>query len=118
VQAINFELFNPSSGRLDATRIAKEIGVPVSTIAGAIGRNAPAVRKSPDAGSLQEGLRQLYRIWTTLVKVHAGNRVNARIFLNAPNRFLDERAPMEFIEKGDLKPLEFYIGSMSDRVPA
>jgi hypothetical protein len=46
-------LFNPASGRLDAARIAKEIQLPVATIADAIGKKAPSVRKHPDASSLQ-----------------------------------------------------------------
>jgi hypothetical protein len=61
-------LFNPDTGRLDAARIARELNVPVAMIAEAIGRNAPGVRKSPDAGSLQSELRRLYRIWVALVR--------------------------------------------------
>ena len=44
---IEAALFNPQSGRLDAARIAKEMGVPVATIAGAIGRKAPASARAP-----------------------------------------------------------------------
>jgi uncharacterized protein (DUF2384 family) len=110
-------LFNPDSGRLDAARIAKEMGVPVATIAGAIGRKAPGVRKSPDASSIQQSLRKLYRVWVTLVDLYAGDRMHARIFLNAPNRHLENRAPIEFIEKGDLTPLEMYVSTMGARQP-
>src|SRR5882757_10356176 len=56
------ELFNPQTGRLDAARIARELNVPVTTIAVAIGRKAPGVRKHPDASSLQSELRRIYRI--------------------------------------------------------
>jgi uncharacterized protein (DUF2384 family) len=108
-------LFNPESGRLDAARIAKEMGVPVATIAGAIGRKAPGVRKSPDAGSLQQSLRRLYRVWVALVDLYAGDRLHARIFLNAPNRHLENRAPIEFIEQGDLAPVEMYVSAMRSR---
>jgi hypothetical protein len=52
-------LFNPQSGRLDAARIASEIQLPVSTIAHAIGKKAPSVRKHPDASSLQSELRRV-----------------------------------------------------------
>ena len=64
-------LFNPDTGRLDATRIAREFNVPVATIAEAIGRKAPGVRKSPDASSLQGELRRLYRIWVALVELYS-----------------------------------------------
>ena len=108
-------LFNPQSGRLDAARIAHEIQLPVATIADAIGKKAPSVRKHPDASSLQPELRRVYRIWVTLVDIYAGNKKHARIFLNAPNRHLELQAPIEFIEKGNLKPLEALVEAMSVR---
>jgi hypothetical protein len=87
-------LFNPQTGRLDAARIAHEFNVPVAIIAEAIGRKAPGVRKS------------------------AGDKTNARIFLNAPNRNLENHAPIEFIQNGDLAPLELFVDAMSVRQPA
>jgi hypothetical protein len=111
-------LFNPESGRLDAARIARELNLPVGTIAEAIGRKAPGVRKHPDASSLQAELRRVYRIWVSVVDLYSGNKTNARIFLNAPNRHLENHAPVEFIEKGDLAPLEAFVDAMSIRQPA
>jgi len=111
-------LFNPETGRLDAARIARELNIPVGTIADAIGRKAPGVRKHPDATSLQAELRRIYRIWVALVDLYAGDKTNARIFLNAPSRHLENHAPMEFIEKGDLAPLEAFVDAMSIRQPA
>jgi hypothetical protein len=111
-------LFNPQSGRLDAARIARELNVPVSVIAEAIGRKAPGVRKHPDASSLQGELRRIYRIWVALVDLYAGDKKHARIFLNAPNRNLGNRAPIEFIESRDLAPLESFIDAVSARQPA
>ena len=110
-------LFNPKSGRLDASRIASDIQLPVSTIAVAIGKKAPSVRKHPDASSLQPELRRLYRVWAAIVELYAGNKKSARIFLNAPNKYLENQAPVEFIEKGDLKPLESLVEAMSARQP-
>ncbi len=111
-------LFNPESGRLDASRIAHELNLTVVTIAEAIGRKAPSVRKHPDATSLQVDLRRLYRIWVALVELYAGHKGNARIFLNAPNRHLENQAPVELIEKGDLAPLEALVEAMNVRQPA
>jgi uncharacterized protein (DUF2384 family) len=110
-------LFNPQSGRLDASHIASDIQLPVSTIAVAIGKKAPSVRKHPDASSLQPELRRVYRIWVAIVELHAGNKKRARIFLNAPNKHLENQAPVEFIEKGDLKPLEGLVEAMNARQP-
>ena len=111
-------LFNPESGRLDAARIARELNLPVGTIAEAIGRKAPGVRKHPDASSLQADLRRIYRVWVAVVDLYAGNKTNARIFLNAPNRQLENQAPVELIERGELAPLESLVEAMSLRQPA
>jgi uncharacterized protein (DUF2384 family) len=111
-------LFNPQTGRLDAARIAHELNVPVGMIAEAIGRKAPGVRKHPDASSLQGELRRIYRIWVALVDLYAGDKTHARIFLNAPNRHLENQAPIEFIENGNLAPLEMFLDAMSVRQPA
>src|ERR1700677_2964846 len=108
-------LFNPRSGRLDASRIASDIQLPVSTIAVAIGKKAPSVRKHPDASSLQPELRRLYRVWVAIVELYGGNKKSARIFLNAPNKHLENQAPVEFLEKGDLKPLESLAEAMCAR---
>jgi hypothetical protein len=116
--AMDPALFNPETGRLDAGRIARELNVPVSKIAEAIGRKAPGVRKHPDASSLQGELRRIYRIWVAVVDLYAGDKTNARIFLNAPNRNLENHAPIEFIENGDLAPLELFIDAMSVRQSA
>jgi hypothetical protein len=111
-------LFNPETGRLDAARIARELNVPVGMIADAIGRKAPGVRKHPDASSLQRELRRIYRIWIALVELYAGDKSHARIFLNAPNRNLENHAPIEFIENGDLAPLELLVDAISVRQSA
>jgi hypothetical protein len=111
-------LFNPETGRLDAVRIARELNVPVGMIAGAIGRKAPGVRKHPDSSSLQCELRRLCRIWVALVDLYAGDKTNARIFLNAANRNLESHAPIEFIENGNFAPLESFIDAMSARQSA
>jgi hypothetical protein len=111
-------LFNPETGRLDAARIARELNVPVGMIADAIGRKAPGVRKHPDASSLQRELRRIYRIWIALVELYAGDKSHARIFLNAPNRNLENRAPIEFIENGDLAPLELFVDAIRVRQSA
>jgi hypothetical protein len=111
-------LFNPETGRLDAARIAREMNVPVGKIAEAIGRKAPGVRKHPDASSLQGDLRRIYRIWTGAVELYAGDKAHARIFLNAPNKNLENRAPIEFIEQGDLAPVELFLDAMSVRQSA
>ena len=117
IPAMEPDMFNPDTGRLDAERIAREFDVPVAIIAEAIRRNASGVRKTPDASSLQDGLRRLYRIWAALLDLFAGDKTNTRIFLNAPNKSLEDHAPIEYIRSGNFGPLELFIDEMSVRQP-
>jgi hypothetical protein len=87
--AIEPTLFNPQTGRLDAARIQCSGG----DYRGGYRPQSPGVRKSPDASSLQGELRRLYRIWVALLDLYAGDKTNARMFLNAPNRNLENHAP-------------------------
>jgi hypothetical protein len=112
------ELFNPNSHRLDASRIANALSLPVGTVAVAIGRKAEGVRKRPDAESLQIELGRLYRIWTGIVELYGGNQANASIFLNAPNPHLENKTPLEFIKSGELDALESLITAMDMRQPS
>lgn len=111
------DLFNPESHRLDASRIANALGLPVLAIATAINRKAEGVRKRPDAESLQAGLGRVYRIWADIVDLYGGNQTNASIFLNAPNPLLDDKRPVEFIKSGQLEVLESFIKAMNLRQP-
>jgi uncharacterized protein (DUF2384 family) len=111
------ELFNPQSHRLDASRIANALSIPVGTVAVAIGRRAEGVRKRPDAESLQTELGRLYRIWKSIVEIYEGNQATASIFLNAPNPHLENKTPLEFIKSGELDVLESLITAMDMRQP-
>jgi uncharacterized protein (DUF2384 family) len=51
---------------------------------------------TPNASSLQPELRRLYRVWVAIVELYAGNKNSTRIFLNAPNKHLENQAPVEF----------------------
>jgi uncharacterized protein (DUF2384 family) len=111
-------LFDPQTGRLDAVRIAQDMGLPIDTLAKAIGLRTPEFRKHPDSSELQALLWPICRIWVALVDLYAGDKATACIFLTSPNRHLENRAPVAFIENGDLAPLELLIEAMSDRQPA
>jgi uncharacterized protein (DUF2384 family) len=112
------ELFNPQSHRLDASRIANALGLPVGSVAVAIGRKAEGVRKRPDAESIQIELGRLYLIWAGVVELYDGNQTNASIFLNAPNPHLENRTPIEFIKSGEFDVLESLTTAMNLRQPA
>ena len=112
------ELFNPHTHRLYAGRLANALGIPVGCVAAAFGRKAVGVRKRPDADSLQTELGRLYRIWESMVELYAGNQTNARIFLNAPNRHLENKTPLALIKSGEFAALESLLAAMDLRQPA
>jgi DNA-binding transcriptional LysR family regulator len=66
---------------------------------------------------LLAGRHLAYRIWVALVDLYAGDKSNARIFLNAAKRSIENHAPIEFIQNGDLAPLELFVDAMSARQP-
>jgi hypothetical protein len=111
-------LFNPQTGRLDAVRIAQDMGLPIDAVAKAVGFNTPVVREQPDSSELQARLSPIYWIWVSLVDLYAGDKANASVFLTSPNRHLENRAPLMFIETGELAPLKLLFDAMSDRQPA
>jgi hypothetical protein len=111
-------LFDPQSGRFDAIRIAQDMALSIDTVAKAIGLKTPVVCQEPDSSGLQDELWPIYWIWVSLVDLYAGDNSNASIFLSSPNRLLENRAPVTFIEKRDLALLELLFDVMSDRQPA
>jgi uncharacterized protein (DUF2384 family) len=52
-----------------------------------------------------------------MLNVFKGDKTNARIFLNAPNPNLENHAPIEFIQTGNLGPLELLVDAMTVRQP-
>lgn len=111
------ELFHPNSSRLDASKLAEFFGLPVGAIAQAIHRRPEGVRKRPDSESLQPDLGRLYRIIAAVAELYNHDRKIARIFFNAPNRQLENKAPIEFIKAGELAVIESLIAAMESRQP-
>jgi hypothetical protein len=50
--------------------------------------------------------------------IYAGNKKNARIFLNGRTGIWRATLPSNFIEKGNLRPLKILVEAMSARQPA
>ena len=114
----NLELYDPDSGRIDARAIADELAIPVSDIARAIGKSPPAVRKTPDAPGLQEALRPLASLVDRMYALFLSDIVNVRIWLNAPNRGLEGKPPMQYLLAGRLDVLDNLIGAIEHGFPS
>ncbi|HEY3266188.1 MAG TPA: MbcA/ParS/Xre antitoxin family protein [Armatimonadota bacterium] len=93
------ELHAPQSGRLDAARVARLLGVPLAELARLLGKRPGTVAKTPDAPALQPGLRVYERIAAPLLHL-AGAPERLRAWLNAPNPSLGGETPMKLILEG------------------
>jgi hypothetical protein len=73
----------------------------------------------PRADNLQTQLWPIYRVWVSLVDLYAGDKANARIFINSLNWHLENRAPVAFIEKrGTFKPFILEVCSPAGNLPS
>lgn len=93
------ELHDPSSGRLDARRIADCLAVSLSTLAAAIGKKVVTVHKSPAAGALQEHLAPIERSLAILTNL-LGAKSHVLAWLNSPHPDLGNRSPLSLILDG------------------
>lgn len=98
------ELRDPGSGRLDATRIAKRLGVPVSSLAGVAGVSQQALSLRPDAKRAQAGLLALARVIATLDAALLPQQ--QRIWLRAPNPRLNGSPPIDLLLSGCAEEVE------------
>lgn len=93
------ELRHPDSGRLDIKKVSSFLGVTVSEMARWFKRDVSTVSKTPDAESLQEGLRVYERIIAMLLFL-VNDPVQVRMWLNAPNPSFDNEPPLSFCQEG------------------
>jgi hypothetical protein len=91
------ELHDPTSGRIDATRVARFFGLSLSSLAKALDRSPQTLHKTPDAPRLQAALAPLARIATSLVTLF-GTADKARVWMNAPHPDLDGVAPLDLVK--------------------
>ncbi len=91
-------LHHPTSGRVDARRIAAFFDLSLAEVARLLGRSPQSVHKTPDAPALQEPLSALVRIASSLTALF-GTTENARVWLNAPHPDLDNARPIELVRR-------------------
>jgi uncharacterized protein (DUF2384 family) len=104
------EFHDPRTGRLDAARIARVLGVSVSTLARAVGVTASALSKRPTARAAQRGLREIEWAWAGLRRM-LGSNPAARAWLNAPHPDLGNQPPLSLVTDGSATALADYVRS-------
>jgi hypothetical protein len=99
---------DPNSGRLDAKRIAELFGVPLTTVAHAVGVTPSALSRRRTARSAQDGLRELTFVWRTLMNA-CGTEAKAKAWLNAARPDLGGKPPLVLLTSGRARDLGNYI---------
>jgi DNA-binding response OmpR family regulator len=93
------DLHDPTTGRLDARRVADYLSISLSSLASALGKSAAAVHKSPAAISLQEGLAPIARSLAVLSRLlRSQDKVLA--WLNSKHPDLGNETPLSLILAG------------------
>ena len=93
------ELHDPSSGRLDARRIAEYLGVALSALAKVSGMTVAGLHKTPASSSLQEILSPIARSLTILSQL-LGSKDSVRTWMNSPHPDLGGRTPISVMLEG------------------
>lgn len=83
------------SGRLDASRIAHALGVPLKKLAAGIGTGYTTVHKTPDSPALQAVLAPFANVVAMLDEVFGGDEQRVLGWLQSPQKRLGNRTPQQ-----------------------
>jgi hypothetical protein len=111
------ELHNPRSGRLDAQRIAVFLDIPLTRLAPALGKNHPALYKTPDAPSVQKALRPIKASLDILQRM-IGDRPIVLAWLNSPHPDLDMQTALDVILSGRADAVEHMLANAVMGIPS
>jgi len=100
--------FHEPTGRLDAARVARTMGLTLSQVARAIGVTPSALSKRPAAGAAQAGLRELESAWAMLLDMLGGEEL-ARAWLHAGHPDFSGRPPLAYLSEGGARRLADYL---------
>jgi DNA-binding NarL/FixJ family response regulator len=93
------ELHDENSGRIDAKKLARYLGVPLAALTRAVGKGYKAAFKSPTSAGLHAALAPVHRAVVALHRLF-GDRKKELVWLQSPHPDLDGTAPMELILSG------------------
>jgi hypothetical protein len=111
------ELNDPATGRMDAQRIADYLGVPLTQLAGALGKRYQSLHKTPAAPSVQDGLRPIKASLDILAYV-LRDRSMIRTWLNSPHPDLGMRIPLRVMLEGHADAVETMLANALEGIPS
>ena len=110
-------LHDASTGRMDATKVAKYLGVPLAKLADALGSNYTAAHKTPAAAGLQKQLTPIKQSLAILSEM-IGDASTVRVWLNSPHPDLGKRRPIDVILEGRAGALLAILENARDGIPS
>ncbi|WP_299425711.1 MbcA/ParS/Xre antitoxin family protein [uncultured Meiothermus sp.] len=108
---------NPQSGRFDAIRLARALGLSVPEMAGVLGYTPRGIRANPDSKNLQTKLGGLVGLVIRLMEELDGSMENVRIWLHAPHPDLGGVPPYRTMQQGNFEAVETLIAAMEEGTP-
>ncbi len=104
-----------ANGNLSADRVAKLFGVPLSQLAGWLGRSKQAVSKTPDADSLQDALGYFERV-ARLRMITKGD-AEFRKWLRTPHPDVVGKNPLELLARNEGQALADFVDDILSGTP-
>jgi hypothetical protein len=96
LQIILPQLHEEATGRVDARKVARYMGVPLKRLAEALQLNYKAMHRSPSAEALQAPLKPVKRSLEILHEFF-GKPERVRVWLNTPHPDLDGHTALEMV---------------------
>lgn len=109
-RAIVEELHDPDTGRIDAQRAARALGIPLGALAKAIGATPSALAKRSSAKSVQPALREIEFAIAGLRELLGSDRPMLA-WLNKPHPDLGGEPPINLLAKGSAREFANYVRS-------
>jgi hypothetical protein len=104
-----------ANGNLSADRVAKLFGVPLSQLAGWLGRSKQAVSKTPDADSLQDALGYFERV--ARLRLLLKDDGEFRKWLRTPHPDVVGKNPMELLARNEGQALADFVDDILSGTP-
>lgn len=104
------------SGNLHALALAEVFEVKPPMMAQILGVSRQALLKTPTSERLQAKMRQLERLFIQ-VRDLTGSEVNARIWLKSGHPDFAGKAPIEYLQEGNLAAVEDLVLAIEMGVP-
>jgi hypothetical protein len=93
------ELHDSATGRIDARKLARYLGIPLTSLANAIDKDYKAVFKTPASESLQPALAPIHRTVVALDR-YFDRRDESLAWLNTANPELGAKRPKDLLLDG------------------